>query len=132
MGSTKNFLPQGGFLRQEYREVASINGIKIIKKIDGSKANLPLYSNTPNAIYAILDENGVVKQIAVYGANRRKIKDIDWNHEIQNTCVNEMLCLEGELNVQEYDKNTIRDSQNARRPTEKEIRLVKIAKSWRE
>lgn len=131
MGSTKNYLPSGGFKQREYQQVAVIGSVKVIEKVDGGKVNLPLYSNTPNSIYAILGEDGEVKQIAVYGTNRLKIKDIDWSHKHKNPSENGTVFEKGEIHVQEYDEHGRRKSQNARKPSPEEIRLVMTAKKWR-
>lgn len=84
-------------------------------------------SNTPYTMYAALDtDKGFVKQISVYAGEdgRQKIKDIDFGHKHTNK--NGTVFLENQIHVQVYDKNGVR-SNDARKPSKKEKRLMKIA-----
>jgi hypothetical protein len=54
MGGSKKYNPDGGFSEQDYEAIGrTANGIKIIEPKEKSKNfNTPLFSNTPNAVYA--------------------------------------------------------------------------------
>ncbi len=130
MGGTKKYLESGGFTEQTYKQIGTTaNGIKIIERNDGSR-NTPAFSNTPNTMYAKLDDKGRVSQIAVYGGNggRQKIKDIDIGHT--HTNLDGTVFNKNQAHVQEYG-GTTRFSNNARKPSRKEKRLIMMARNGR-
>lgn len=117
MGGSKNYISSGGFSKQEYKSVGKTkNGIKILEKREGGSSSLPLYSNTPNTVYAIRDSNSkALKQISFYGGKdgRIKIKDLDWSHEHKPY---------KSIHVHEYDSAGVR--KRVRKPSKKEKRIV--------
>ena len=128
MGGSKTYQPEGGFSEQTFEKIGTTeNGIKIIGKVGGGSAKTPMYSNTPNTEYAILDNTGRVKQISVYGGKdgRQKIKDIDIGHSHTNK-TNKKSFGENEIHVHEY-KDGVR-SQTARKPSASERRKLMIAR----
>ena len=81
-----------------------------------------MYAKTDN-------KTGLVKQISVYSRgkeHRGKTKDIDIDHEHSNKD-NKLKFMEKDIQVHEYDKNG-RRSENARKPSKKERRLLMIAR----
>lgn len=83
MGSSGSFgggAGKGGLIKQEWETVDQVDGIKIIKSNRGS-ASLPPYSKAPNAEYAIHRADGVLKSYAVYGQDRAKQVEIDFDHD---------------------------------------------------
>lgn len=110
MGNGSAFL-SGSF--DQYYTVKYIAGIKVITKRNKNKKeadNTPLYSHTPNTMYARRDKNGKVTQISVY-KNGIKVKDIEWGHKHKTFQI-------GDVHVSEY-KNGIREKE-PREPTEEE------------
>ena len=81
MGGRGDYLQKGGFTTQNYHVVGTINGVKIIERINRNpkeKNNLPIMSNTPSTAYVLLDENGSFLQYRKYGSDRRALFDIDY------------------------------------------------------
>ncbi|MBR3138328.1 hypothetical protein IKG41_03260 [Candidatus Saccharibacteria bacterium] len=81
MGSSGSYLKSGGFSSQEWEQVGTINGVKVLKKIGtkkGTKGNLPFYSNTPGTAYILLNSDGTFSQFRQYGEDRMPEFDIDY------------------------------------------------------
>ncbi len=81
MGGRGDALQKGGFTSQNYHSVGTINGVKILEKINRrprEKNNLPIMSNTPSTAYILLDEDGKFLQYRKYGSDRRALYDIDY------------------------------------------------------
>ena len=81
MGSSGSYLKSGGFTSQEWEQVGTIKGVKIVKKIGikkGIKGNLPFFSNTPGTAYVLLDSGGKFSQFRQYGEDRKVKFDIDY------------------------------------------------------
>lgn len=118
MGGRGSYIASGGFTKTTYRTVGTTsNGIKVIEKIDekNSSSNTPLFSNT-STVYAIAGTDDKIKQVTLY-ENRKKKSDIDIGH------------VHGDFNkkdihVHDYSPEGIRNDE-ARRPTEAELKLVK-------
>ena len=129
MGGEKKFQESGGFSEYEYKAVGMTkNGIKILEKVDGGSANLPIHSNTPFTAYAVRDsKTAELKQISIYGGpdGRQKIKDLDWSHKHTNP--DGKVFLLGQIHVQTY-KGISQHSKYARKPSKKEKRIVMIAR----
>lgn len=81
-------------------------------------------------MYAKTDQKtGIVKQITVYGNgsdHRSKLKDIDIDHEHGNK-INKKYFSRKDIHVHEYDQNG-RRSEEARKPSKKERRLIMLAR----
>lgn len=89
--------------RYEFRVVQKIGTIKRIVPIkSGSSIKTPTLSHSPNAIYATVRPDGKPKQITVYGKDRRKLYDIDLDHDHSSGGGYE-------YHVQYYDKKGKRD-----------------------
>lgn len=81
MGSSGSYLKGGGFSSQEWEQVGTINGVKVLKKAgakEGTKGNLPFYSNTPGTAYILLNSDGTFSQFRQYGEDRMPEFDIDY------------------------------------------------------
>lgn len=131
MGSTKTYDSNGGFSTQDYKQIGTTsNGIKIIGRMSTGLSSIPMFSNTPDTMYAKTDKKtGEVKQIVVYGNgidHRSKLKDIDIDHEHGNK-INKKYFSRKDIHVHEYDQNGKRSSY-ARRPSKKERRLIMVAR----
>lgn len=125
MGGSKKYNPDGGFSEQDYEAIGrTANGIKIIEPKEKSKNfNTPLFSNTPNAVYAKTDvKTGAVDQITVYGNGkdkRGKLKDIDIGH-IHINPDKKTRFNDNTIHVHTYDLNGVR-SKKARKPSKKSV-----------
>ena len=83
MGGRGAYLESGGFSIQGWKQVGTIEGVKVLKKIGtkkGSKGNLPFYSDKPGIAYILLDEDGKFSQFRQYGEDRRPEFDIDYGY----------------------------------------------------
>jgi len=79
MGGRGAYLEKGGFKWQEYKSVGTVEGIKIIERLDDSgKPNLPLYSKTPETSYFLFKDDGI--QLREYGKDRMPDIDVDYGH----------------------------------------------------
>ena len=84
-GAHLNRDEKGFFKEKRYRTVGhfdvSIDGSERKVKVLASdkQHNLPTYSNSPNAIYAEVDHNGVVKRIRRYDENCKAVWDYDFH-----------------------------------------------------
>lgn len=129
MGGTKKFDDFGNLKEQTFKTVGiTKNGIKILEKIDGGSASLPMYSNTPFTSYAAKDsDTSLLKQISVYGGKegRKKIKDLDWSHKHTNPDGKTFPF--GQIHVHIYNEKGKR-SNYARKPSKKERRIVMMAR----
>lgn len=131
MGGSKKYNPDGGFTEQGYKQTGiTANNIKIISIKGTGKSSTPAFSNTPNTMYAkTKDKTGVVTQISFYSRGkeqRGKTKDIDIDHKHKNKD-NKLKFSENDIHVHEYDENG-RRSENARKPSKKERRLLMVAR----
>ncbi len=80
MGGRGSYLQHGGFTIQEYESTGeTIDGIKVIQKVNSDTTSLPQMSNTPGTAY-ILKSNGKYKSLGIYGPDRRLRKAIDITH----------------------------------------------------
>lgn len=134
MGSSK-WYKENGAPGAEYKVTGqTANGIKIVKAVDDNSQKTPLFSNTPYTMYASLKgDTGKVKQITAYGKGkdgRAKLKDIDIGHKHTNKS-NGLRFRETDIHVHGYDENGVR-SNEARRPSKKEKRLIMQALHGRE
>ena len=102
---------------KEYRHIDVVNGVKVLVRVtsDNASQNTPMFSHTPNTIYARVNQCGDVVQYTVY-RNNKKVKDIDWSH-------NHGKYKTGEIHVQEYNKTRMTE---ARDPTVEERELAEI------
>lgn len=81
MGSSGSYLKSGGFAHQEWEQVGSIEGVKVLKKNgvkEGTKGDLPFYSNTPGTAYVLFDAKGSFSQFRQYKEDRKPAFDIDY------------------------------------------------------
>lgn len=83
MGGRGSYLQKGGFKVQDYKVVDIIAGIKVLsKRNDKNKStNLPTMSNTPGTMYMSKNKRGYIKQLRIYGNDRRAKIDIDFDHK---------------------------------------------------
>ena len=129
MGSTKNYLPSGGFSRKEYKaDGTTANGIKILGRRDGRHAKTPTFSNTGESYAVKSFRTDLVKQVTVYGAGqdgRGKLKDIDIEHKHRNKQDGRVFRAD-EIHVHEYIDG--KRSGEARKPSKKERRLLTVAR----
>lgn len=129
MGGSKKFDDFGNLKEQTYKTVGiTKNGVKILAKIGGGSANLPMFSNTPFTAYAARDsKTSELKQISIYGGKngRQKVKDLDWSHRHENP--DGTVFLQGQIHVQMYNSKGERIDY-ARKPSKKEKRIVMIAR----
>lgn len=133
MGSTKSYDPQGGFSKREYKAAGTSAGMKVITRKDGQAGQTPLFSNTAGTAYVFNNKAGEHTQIAVYGSDRRRMKDIDWGHPHVNVKTGKRKPLrfgKDEIHVQEFGSG-IRKSGQARRPSKKERRQAIMVRSGR-
>lgn len=124
MGNARDFadIQSGRDFNHEYKTIGKpvflSTGEKA--KVVQSKINLnslPYYSVT-STYYVILDTNNKPKQMAKYDPTTHiRLKDFDWSHTHREF-------KQGHLHMQ-YFINGIRE-KDPRRPTEKEIRELKI------
>lgn len=132
MGGSKNYNPDGGFSEQNYNAAGrTANVIKIIEpKNKNDNRNTPMFSNTPNTMYAKTDvKSGLVEQITVYGNGadkRAKLKDIDIGHNHTNPDKKSSFG-RNDIHIHIYNENGNR-SNYARKPSKKERRLFMIAR----
>ncbi|MBQ2622979.1 hypothetical protein IJG12_01515 [Candidatus Saccharibacteria bacterium] len=99
MGSSGSYLKSGGFTHQEWEQVGSIKGVKVLKKNgtkEGIKGGLPLYSNTPGTAYILLDADGKFSQFRQYSEDRKMKFDIDYGRHNSSYEY---------LHIHYYDKN---------------------------
>ncbi len=120
MGGTKYYLETGGFSYYDFKTIGkTVNGIKILEKINGNNSSLPLYSNTPYTMYAIRDSKlKTLKQITIYSSGkdgRQKTKDLDWSHGHGKFS-------KGEIHVHIYEEG--KKLKYYRKPSKKERRIV--------
>ena len=127
MGNGSAF--KDGKVGTQYLSNESIVGIKIIQKVgkkEGDSDNTPMYSHTPNTMYAIRDKDTLkVDQVAVYEAipgskYGRKIKDIEWGHDHDPF-------KKGEVHVQDYIDGV--RQKTPRVPTEEEKQIAEEIRS---
>lgn len=64
----------------EFKVVRKIGRIKELKPIKQNSLKTPTLSHSKNAIYATVRPDGKAKQITVYGQNREKLYEIDFDH----------------------------------------------------
>ena len=87
MGSTGAFLKTGGFTEQNWGEVGTFRGIKILQKniTNPNKApSLPPHSSTPGTAYLLLNQDGSFKPFRQYNEYRKSVLDLDYgNHDGQ-------------------------------------------------
>jgi hypothetical protein len=128
MGGSKKYNPDGGFSEQDYETIGrTANGIKIIELKNNKNNNTPMFSNTPNTMYA-KTKNGKINQVAVYSRgkdHRGKLKDIDIGHYHENPD-GKLKFQITDIHVHDYTDNSPH-SKYARKPSKKERRLLMIA-----
>lgn len=81
MGSSGSYLKSGGFTSQEWEQIGSINGVKVLREKGikkGTKGDLPFYSNTPGTAYILSNIGGSFSQFRQYRENRMPAFDIDY------------------------------------------------------
>lgn len=131
MGGSKKYNPNGGFTEQGYVQTGTTaNNIKIIEqKGKNRNYNTPLFSNTPNTMYAKTDvKSGLIEQISVYGngnEKREKLKDIDIGHSHTNPD-KKFHFGANDIHIHAY-KEGVR-STYARKPSKKEKHLLMVAR----
>ena len=86
MGGRGAFIGKTNILKeQKFKTVLRIGNIRVIEPISkNERPKTPTLSRSPRAIYAALEKDGRIKQIAVYGKNREKLYDIDLSHDHTN------------------------------------------------
>ena len=88
MGQGKHFRggekdrPVGPLVVQEYETVENLNGVKILVNPETpNRGSLPRFSKEPNEVYAYRNrQTGEIQQMAIYGADRIRVADIDFGH----------------------------------------------------
>ena len=82
MGSRGQALKADGFISFNYKSLMRYNNVRFVMLKDMSKKNikLPEMSNSKWAVYATLGSNGEIKSISYYNGNRKKYKEIDFDH----------------------------------------------------
>jgi hypothetical protein len=83
MGGRSAFLSEGGFSEYRYDTLSNVDTVRIIIRNDNQPVSSPLFSNSPNAIYATvqdIDNKLTLKCITFYDDNRRQVKTIDFLH----------------------------------------------------
>jgi hypothetical protein len=87
MGTRGNFIPSGGFSEYKYKTLSTLqDNIKmIIYQNDKESSSTPQFSNSPNAIYAVVGKTKrgeyMLKYLGFYDENRMIYKSIDFNHK---------------------------------------------------
>ena len=79
MGSRGQALKSGGFTEYKYHTIARYNKVRYV--VQNSDWNLHFkpteMSNSPWAIYAGMNKEGILKTITFYNGSRKKYKEID-------------------------------------------------------
>jgi len=79
MGGRGAFLKEGGFIKQRYKVVDFIEGIKILRpKDDRESLGLPERSGTPNTSYVCYKDNSTFKQFITFDEDRMPRYRIDY------------------------------------------------------
>ena len=79
MGGRGAFLKEGGFIKQRYKVVDFIEGIKILRpKDDKESLGLPERSGTPNTSYVCYKDDGTFKQFITFDEDRMPRYRIDY------------------------------------------------------
>ena len=79
MGGRGSFLKEGGFIKQRYKVVDFIEGIKILRpKNDKESLGLPERSGTPNTSYVCYKDDGTFKQFITFDEDRMPRYRIDY------------------------------------------------------
>lgn len=86
MGGRGAFIGKTNILKDhKFKTVLRIGDIRVIEPVSkNERPKTPTLSRSPRAIYATLEKDGRIKQIAVYGTNREKLYDIDLSHDHTN------------------------------------------------
>ena len=79
MGSRGQALKSGGFTEYRYHTIARYNKVRFVVQNDNwiSHFKLTEMSNSPWAIYAGINGDGILKTITFYNGSRKKFKEID-------------------------------------------------------
>ena len=79
MGGRGSFLKEGGFIKERYKTVGFIEGIKILRpKDDREKLSLPERAGSPNASYVSYYNDGSFRQFITFDENRMPKYEIDY------------------------------------------------------
>ena len=79
MGGRGSFLKEGGFIKERYKTVGFIEGIKILRpKDDREKLSLPERAGSPNASYVSYYDDGSFRQFITFDENRMPKYQIDY------------------------------------------------------
>ena len=79
MGGRGAFLKESGFIKQRYKVVDFIEGIKVLRPKDGREGlGLPERSGTPNISYVCYKDNGTFKQFITFDEDRMPRYRIDY------------------------------------------------------
>ena len=118
MGSRGQFIKTGKFENFAYHTIMRYENVRFVLQNDTVKSTkIPEMSNSPNAVYATLNKEGLLQGISFYDEKRIKRREIDFkNHKGMNPHVHTL-----------NPKTGIRDDSlvDVRDPNAEEERYIK-------